>query len=428
MTRDKERLAEEVIELKRVNDDVVTRLKLAQAEVIRATGELRKRERALEALERGDDDGGAARRATRVLELEAENEVYLSEVARLASLLRLDPDTGRLPGTSAGRLDSKEQADQRTTAMEEKGAADVSDDVSEVARLRAELAFGAKHALESGIPFDPAADDENENALMRTEARAEKAEARVASLERDAAEALAARDAAAARAEASETRAAALASALEKAQEDRDHFRLLAAMEAAAAEEAAEEASIADAECARVRPELDSLRRQIADIARAADRERARAEAAEARERATLRSAADAEAAARAGTSERKEARERAREELRRAMAPPAGFAPRKALAVKNVETSDVSSRAPFVSAATVKRRLSLKAKEKEKEKPARLAKQEKTQQQTGISKPSEKAPRDSAMEPRRFGSEAPRGGSEQPSPRDEDRLAGEIV
>jgi len=436
MTRDKERLAEEVIELKRVNDDVVTRLKLAQAEVIRATGELRKRERALEALERGDDDGGAARRATRVLELEAENEVYLSEVARLASLLRLDPDTGRLPGTSAGRLDSKEQADQRTTAMEEKGAADVSDDVSddvsaisaEIARLRAELAFGAKHALESGIPFDPAADDENENALMRTEARAEKAEARVASLERDAAEALAARDAAAARAEASETRAAALASALEKAQEDRDHFRLLAAMEAAAAEEAAEEASIADAECARVRPELDSLRRQIADIARAADRERARAEAAEARERATLRSAADAEAAARAGTSERKEARERAREELRRAMAPPAGFAPRKALAVKNVETSDVSSRAPFVSAATVKRRLSLKAKEKEKEKPARLAKQEKTQQQTGISKPSEKAPRDSAMEPRRFGSEAPRGGSEQPSPRDEDRLAGEIV
>ena len=109
-------------------------------------------------------------------------------------------------------------------------------------------------------------------------------------------------------------------------------------------------------------------------------------------------------------------------------MAPPAGFAPRKALAVKNVETSDVSSRATFVSAATVKRRLSLKAKEKEKEKPARLAKQEKTQQQTGISKPSEKAPRDSAMEPRRFGSEAPRGGSEQPSPRDEDRLAGEIV
>ena len=53
MTRDKERLAEEVIELKRVNDDVATRLKLAQAEVIRATGELRKRERALEARHEG---------------------------------------------------------------------------------------------------------------------------------------------------------------------------------------------------------------------------------------------------------------------------------------------------------------------------------------------------------------------------------------
>ena len=449
MTRDKERLAEEVIELKRVNDDVATRLKLAQAEVIRATGELRKRERALEALERGDDDGGAARRATRVLELEAENEVYLSEVARLASLLRLDPDTGRLPGSSAGRLGPKERAERTTdsdeTATEKNvggaaGSDDVSDAVSdavsvsaEVARLRAELAFGAKHAFESGIPFDPAAEDENENALMRTEARAEKAEARVASLERDAAEALAARDAAEARAEASETRAAALASALEKAQEDRDHFRTLAAMEAAAAEEAAEEASIADAERALVRPELDSLRRQIADIARAAERERARAEAAEARERATLLAAADAEAAARAGTSERKEARERAREELRRAMAPPAGFAPREALAVKNVETSDVSSRAPRVSAATVKRRLSLKAKEKETE-PARflLAKRtEKTQpvRPTGVSKSSDKkkAPRDSAMEPRRAGSEARRVGG-PPSRHLADEAPGEMV
>ena len=444
MTRDKERLAEEVIELKRVNDDVATRLKLAQAEVIRATGELRKRERALEALERGDDDGGAARRATRVLELEAENEVYLSEVARLASLLRLDPDTGRLPGSSAGRHGPEEQAERTTdsdeTATEKNvgGAADavsdaISDDVSvsaEVARLRAELAFGAKHAFESGIPFDPAAENENGNALMRTEARAEKAEARVACLERDAAEALAARDAAAARAEASETRATALASALEKAQDDRDHFRTLAAMEAAAAEEAAEEASIADAERALVRPELDSLRRQIADIARAAERERARAEAAEARERATLLAAADAEAAARAGTSERKEARERAREELRRAMAPPAGFAPRKALAVKNVETSDVSSRAPRVSAATVKRRLSLKAKAKETE-PARflLAKRtEKTQpvRPTGVSKSSEKekAPRDSAMEPRRAGSEA-RDGVDKTS---RDEAPGEMV
>jgi hypothetical protein len=115
MTRDKERLAEEVIELKRVNDDVATRLKLAQAEVIRATGELRKRERALEALERGDDDGGAARRATRVLELEAENEVYLSEVARLASLLRLDPETGQLPGTSAGPSPDVPGADDEAT-------------------------------------------------------------------------------------------------------------------------------------------------------------------------------------------------------------------------------------------------------------------------------------------------------------------------
>ena len=136
MTRDKERLAEEVIELKRVNDDVVTRLKLAQAEVIRATGELRKRERALEALERGDDDGGAARRATRVLELEAENEVYLSEVARLASLLRLDPETGQLPGTSAGPSPDVPGADDEATPSNETGFPTASS--AEVARLRAE--------------------------------------------------------------------------------------------------------------------------------------------------------------------------------------------------------------------------------------------------------------------------------------------------
>lgn len=269
MTRDKERLAEEVIELKRVNDDVATRLKLAQAEVIRATGELRKRERALEALERGDDDGGAARRATRVLELEAENEVYLSEVARLASLLRLDPETGQLPGTSAGPSPDVPGADDEATSNET-GFRTASS--AEVARLRAELAFGAKHAFESEIPHDLTA----EHALTLAEARATNAEARVASLERAAAEATDSRDAAAALAEASEARAAALASALAKAEEDRNHFRNLAAMEAAAAEEAAEEAAIADAECARVRPELDSLRRQIADVAERAERARAR--------------------------------------------------------------------------------------------------------------------------------------------------------
>ena len=395
MTRDKERLAEEVIELKRVNDDVVTRLKLAQAEVIRATGELRKRERALEALERGDDDGGAARRATRVLELEAENEVYLSEVARLASLLRLDPETGQLPGTSAG-------ADDEATPSNETGFRTASS--AEVARLRAELAFGAKHAFESEMPHDLT----TEHALTLAEARATNAEARVASLERAAAEATDSRDAAAARAEAHEARAAALASALAKAEEDRNHFRNLAAMEAAAAEEAAEEAAIADAECARVRPELDSLRRQIADVAERAERARAKAEAAEVRERRTaeaLRSAADAEAATLpAATSERAEARERAREELRRAMAPPAGFAPRAALAaLPSSNEKAASPPAPRVSAATVKRRLSLKEKEKEKH----------AKRETGVfpSVPKQKrVPRDSAMERvPRAGSEAPR-------------------
>ena len=402
MTRDKERLAEEVIELKRVNDDVATRLKLAQAEVIRATGELRKRERALEALERGDDDGGAARRATRVLELEAENEVYLSEVARLSSLLRLDPETGRLPGTSTDPHHD-EGRETRATPSDETESASVVSVSAEVARLRAELAFGAKHASlgTAETPIDEARENISSMELMK--ARAEKAEARVASLERAAAETRESRDAAVARAEASEARTADLAAALEQAREDRDHFRNLAAMEASAAEEAAEEAAIADAECALVRPELDALRRQIADVAEAAESARACAEAAEARERATLRAAADAEAAARAATSERKEARERAREELKRNMAPPSGFVPRETLAAKK-KSSDEKAQppAPRVSAATVKRRLSLKEKEKEKQ----------AKRETGVfaSVPKQKrVPRDSAMERGGAGSEAPR-------------------
>ena len=147
MTRDKERLAEEVIELKRVNDDVATRLKLAQAELIARRG-FRKRERALEALERGDDDGGAARRATRGLELEAENEVYLRGCqARVAASARpRDGSTPEVGGSFAGRTGAM------TRRPLERNRSHASS--AEVARLRAELAFGAKHAFESEMPHD----------------------------------------------------------------------------------------------------------------------------------------------------------------------------------------------------------------------------------------------------------------------------------
>jgi hypothetical protein len=347
MTRDKERLAEEVIELTRVNGVVASKLAKANAEVLRVTGELRKRERALEALERGYNDGGAARRATRILELETENEIYFSEVTRLSSLLRLDRDTGR-PETSATSEDEVVK-----NSSEAKSATSY-----ELARLRAELAFGAKHAADHETPFDPAAED----ALLLAEERAEIAEAKVSALERDILDARSVSEASASRAEASETRAVALAGALEKTKEDRDHFRKVAAMEAAAAEECAEEACLADAECKLVRRELDSLRRQIGETAEAVELARRRADDAEARERAISRAGEKAEGPSKNATSERKEAREKARESLKQAMAPPAGFVLREKKTHDSKPENEAPRATPRVSAATIQRRLSLKA------------------------------------------------------------------
>ena len=84
LMREKETLAEEVIALRRRHVEMEAALVASRAETSRVAAELRKREADLAAF---DDGGEDWRRATRVSELETEKETYLSEIARLASLL-----------------------------------------------------------------------------------------------------------------------------------------------------------------------------------------------------------------------------------------------------------------------------------------------------------------------------------------------------
>ena len=76
LTREKERLAEEVHELGRRHASMEERLKLANAESARAATELRRRDRTIATLESAEGDG---RRVARIAELEAENGAYASE-------------------------------------------------------------------------------------------------------------------------------------------------------------------------------------------------------------------------------------------------------------------------------------------------------------------------------------------------------------
>lgn len=248
LTREKERLAEEVHELRRRHASMEERLKLANAEAARAATELRRRDRTIAALESAEGDG---RRVARLAELEAENDAYASEVTRLAALLRFardddDDDDSAQPASASSRTE---------------------------ARLRAQLAFGPTMGAGHADGF--------EDELVEAERRAETLAARVDGLERDAADAR--RRAEAFEREAKDVRAErdALRGEVNRLEEDNDHLRRLAAMEAAAASSARDDARLAEAECARTKPALASLRRQLAAVGERLARERGGANAEE---------------------------------------------------------------------------------------------------------------------------------------------------
>ena len=248
LTREKERLAEEVHELRRRHASMEERLKLANAESARAATELRRRDRTIATLESAEGDG---RRVARIAELEAENDAYASEVTRLAAILCFARD---------------DDDDDAATASNESSRAE--------ARLRAQLALGPT----MGKGHADGVEDE----LVEAKRRAETLAARVERLERD--DASARRRAEAFERETEDARAErdALRAEVRRLEEECDHLRRLAAMEAAAASSARDDARLAEAECARTKPALASLRRQLAAVGERLARERGGANAEEA--------------------------------------------------------------------------------------------------------------------------------------------------
>ena len=87
MTREKEKLAEEVVESRRLLRDMEEQLRVANTESLRLGAEVRKRDKTIAALGEARHSGPDGGRAARVTELETEVETYLSEIARLAKVL-----------------------------------------------------------------------------------------------------------------------------------------------------------------------------------------------------------------------------------------------------------------------------------------------------------------------------------------------------
>lgn len=243
LMREKETLAEEVIALRRRHVEMEAALVASRAETSRVAAELRKREADLAAF---DDGGEDWRRATRVSELETEKETYLSEIARLASLLN------------------------------ERGGGVGGDDETPTSRARADpsslksLAFGPRFAHPDAPGFADGAEDalfaaHEEAATARADA--EDAIRRAATREAEAAEAtLRAESLAADLAEARET--------IAKMAKEVEHHERLASMEAAEAATAKEERRAAEAECERTRPALAALRAQLDEIQRSSEARR----------------------------------------------------------------------------------------------------------------------------------------------------------
>lgn len=281
MTREKEKLAEEVVESRRLLRDMEEQLRVANTESLRLGAEVRKREKTIAALGEARDSGpnNSGGRAARVTELEAEVEVYLSEIARLSKVLagvHLDKScseslthvkkvsfaAGTVPVAASG---------SSSAASEE-----VRELTEEVRALRAQLALGPRLSKFGG----------NESKRTGTAATLEDdlhdAEERIRSLDQTLEE----READARRLRAESERLSATGDELRrekealqrdarKLREDREHFRRLAAMEAAAAAAAREEASVAKAEAARTKPAVSRLKQQLVTLVEQVDQMRA---------------------------------------------------------------------------------------------------------------------------------------------------------
>lgn len=271
MTREKEKLAEEVVESRRLLRDMEEQLRVANTESLRLGAEVRKRDKTIAALGEARHSGPDGGRAARVTELETEVETYLSEIARLAKVLagvHLDEKkagakkvsfaagTGTVPAASSG------------SSFEE-----LSEEVRE---LRAQLALGPRLSKFGGdgrkrTTEDAALEDDLHDAQERIRSLDETLEER----EQDARRLRAESERLSASGDELRREKEALQRDASRLREDREHFRRLAAMEAAAAAAAREEASVAKAEAARTKPVVSRLKQQLVTLVEQVDQMRA---------------------------------------------------------------------------------------------------------------------------------------------------------
>lgn len=270
MTREKEKLAEEVVESRRLLRDMEEQLRVANTESLRLGAEVRKRDKTIAALGEARHSGPDGGRAARVTELETEVETYLSEIARLAKVLagvHLDErkagakkvsfaaGTGTVPAASSG------------SSFEE-----LSEEVRE---LRAQLALGPRLSKFGGDGRKRTEDATLEDDLHDAEERIRSLDLQLEEREQVARRLRAESERLSASGDELRREKEALQRDASRLREDREHFRRLAAMEAAAAAAAREEASVAKAEAARTKPVVSRLKQQLVTLVEQVDQMRA---------------------------------------------------------------------------------------------------------------------------------------------------------
>ena len=266
MTREKEKLAEEVVESRRLLRDMEEQLRVANTESLRLGAEVRKRDKTIAALGEARNSGPDGGRAARVTELEAEVEVYLSEIARLSKVfagVHLDKREGAKKVTFAAGTVPAVSSGSSSAASEE------------VRELRAQLALGPRLSKFGGDGRKRTEDATLEDDLHDAEERIRSLDLQLEEREQVARRLRAESERLSASGDELRREKEALQRDASRLREDREHFRRLAAMEAAAAAAAREEASVAKAEAARTKPVVSRLKQQLVTLVEQVDQMRA---------------------------------------------------------------------------------------------------------------------------------------------------------
>ena len=301
LTREKETLAEEVMDLRRRHNEMEAKMRSMTADATRADAEIRRLRRSGARDDASSDDEAdaavapppprtppptpppsaeAQAAARRLLTLEVENEVYVSEVKRLAKILNdraVDATRADVTPSRTPPRPTRAEIEDRPVLVELRVRCDdwvdprvLKEDIARLKRenasLRAQLAFGPDDAPGS-----------RDGGVLQSAEDAERARESVAASERRAKHALRRAEDATRESELLRSDKRDLHASLVEFRENKTtlegeiagltkeltHWRRLCRMEAAVAAAARDEASVATASAARSKPALRSLRAQV---------------------------------------------------------------------------------------------------------------------------------------------------------------------